>query len=84
MTQHPDKDGPTETLAATDVVGEPKMKGGGESQGGAYPNPHTGKEKSGGNPRHGGQTEMAYHGTGQLGEQDMGGTENANAPAKGG
>lgn len=41
----------------------------GESGGGAYPNPHTGKE--GGN-WHGGQTEQAYHGTGQLGEQKTG------------
>lgn len=83
MTHHRGKDGPTETLAKTDVVGDPKLAGGGESQGGAYPNPHTGKEKAG-RPRHGGQTEIAYHGTGQLGEQDVGGTENANAPATGG
>jgi hypothetical protein len=54
--------------------------GGGDSGGGAYPNPHTGKEgKRGGFMDHGGQTEMAYHGTGQLGERKTGG--NANAPA---
>lgn len=54
--------------------------GGGDSGGGAYPNPHTGKEaKRGGFFDHGGQTEMAYHGTGQLGDQKTG--ENANAPA---
>ncbi|PCD01802.1 hypothetical protein COC42_17030 [Sphingomonas spermidinifaciens] len=53
----------------------------GESQGGAYDNPHTGKEESGNGPDHwlghGGQTEQAYHGTGQLGEQSVGETENA-------
>jgi hypothetical protein len=56
------------------------LSGGGQTGGGAYPNPHTGKE--GGNDGfmgHGGQTEMPYHGTGQLGEDKTGG--NANAPA---
>ena len=54
--------------------------GGGDSGGGAYPNPHTGKA-GGGNEGflgHGGQTEMPYHGTGRLGEDVTGG--NANAP----
>lgn len=53
--------------------------GGGDSGGGAYPNPHTGKD-SGGNDGfmgHGGQTEMPYHGTGRLGEQDVGGNANS-------
>ena len=56
--------------------------GGGDSGGGAYPNPHSGKEGGGreGYMGHGGQTEVPYHGTGQLGEQDVG--ENANEPAK--
>ena len=48
----------------------------GESQGGPYPNPHTGKGGSRhGRDRfmgHGGQTEQAYHGTGQLGEMKTG------------
>ena len=58
-------------------------KGAGESGGGAYPNPHTGKEdgKMGGFQGHGGSSEMEYHGTGQLGEDEVG--ENANAPAEG-
>lgn len=58
-------------------------KGGGDSGGGAYPNPHTGKEgdKADGFQGHGGQSEMEYHGTGQLGEDKVG--SNANAPAKG-
>lgn len=53
----------------------------GESQGGAYENPHTGKAESGNGPNHwlghGGQTEQAYHGTGQLGEQSVDETDNA-------
>jgi hypothetical protein len=42
----------------------PKEQGTGESQGGAYPNPHSGKEPKGGDTflGHGGQTEIAYHG----------------------
>jgi hypothetical protein len=36
---------------------------GGESSGGAYPNPHTGKESEASvSPSHGGQTEIAYYG----------------------
>ena len=55
--------------------------GGGQDGGGAYPNPHTGKEGGGneGFMGHGGQTEMPYHGTGQLGEDEAG--DNPNAPA---
>lgn len=49
---------------------------GGESQGGAYPNPHTGKE---GGHFHGGQTERAYHGTGRLGDQKTGEQPNAGS-----
>jgi hypothetical protein len=57
--------------------------GGGDSGGGAYPNPHTGKEDKkagGGFMGHGGQTEMPYHGTGQLGGDKTGG--NANSPTR--
>lgn len=58
-------------------------EGGGDSGGGAYPNPHTGKEpKQGGFLGHGGQTEMPYHGGGQLGGDDISGG-NDNAPASG-
>jgi hypothetical protein len=56
--------------------------GGGDSGGGAYPNPHSGKEaKRGGFMDHGGQTDMPYHGTGRLGDEKTG--DNANAPASG-
>lgn len=57
-------------------------QGGGESGGGAYPNPHSGKEGGGkdGFAGTGGQTEMPYHGQGRLGEEETG--DNPNAPAK--
>jgi hypothetical protein len=42
---------------------------GGESGGGAYPNPHTGKKPTNSGPfGHGGQTLMDYHGGPQAGE----------------
>jgi hypothetical protein len=57
VADRPDKDG---------GVDRPDSKG--ESDGGAYPNPHTGKEPGagagGGFLGHGGQTEQAYHGSG--------------------
>lgn len=62
---------------------EKKRRSGGESGGGAYPNPHSGKDgegKSGGFLGHGGQSDMAYHGEGQLGDEVLEG--NPNAPAR--
>jgi hypothetical protein len=54
-----------------------------ESQGGAYPNPHTGKQDKGGSEGfHGGQSKAAYHGTGQLGDEEVEGQENVNSPSK--
>jgi hypothetical protein len=65
--------------------GTPDMQGrsgSGESGGGAYPDPHQGKDGgSDGYMGHGGQSEMPYHGKGQLGEEKVG--DNANAPAEG-
>ena len=57
-------------------------RGAGQSGGGAYPNPHSGKDEadSDGWNGHGGQSEMEYHGTGQLGEEKVGG--NANSPTE--
>jgi hypothetical protein len=55
--------------------------GGGESGGGAYPNPNRGK--AGGKDGFlggGGQTEKAYHGHGRLGDEAAG--DNPNAPAE--
>lgn len=53
-------------------------KGGGDSAGGAYPNPHSGKDP-GDADFSGGQSGKEYHGSGQLGDQDVGGNENAPA-----
>lgn len=57
-----------------------KWEGGGESAGGSYPAP---RRRRKGASKHGGQSEIAYHGSGQLGDQDAG-PDNPNAPAKGG
>ena len=56
-------------------------QGGGDSGGGAYPNPHSGKTGGAreGFTGTGGQTEQPYHGHGQLGEDETDG--NPNAPA---
>jgi hypothetical protein len=55
--------------------------GGGESGGGAYPNPHSGKAgDKDGFLGSGGQTDKAYHGHGKLGEDEPG--DNPNAPAE--
>jgi hypothetical protein len=53
----------------------------GESGGGAYPNPHSGKEKPGGFK--GGQSDQAYYGDGQLGEEKVGENRNAASTEKG-
>ena len=68
------------------VSGEIKgaFASGGESQGDEFPNANTGKKpKQGTFLGHGGQTEMGYHGSGQLGDQKVGdGNENAGATTK--
>lgn len=53
-----------------------EKRGDGESQGGAYPNPHTGKESG---KFDGGQSGRAYHGTGQLGDEKTGEQPNAGS-----
>jgi hypothetical protein len=84
-SDNPRSHGQAGDLARGDPENVEKMNGrtgGGDSGGGAYPNPHTGKEGKGdreGYMGHGGQTEMPYHGSGQLGDQDTGGNENAPA-----
>ena len=56
---------------------DPAVTSGGESQGGAYPNPHTGKPKPiGGFMGHGGQSEQDYSGTGGGGDESA---DNDNA-----
>ena len=47
---------------------------GGSDAGAPYPNPHTGsgpKDDMNGLNAHGGQSEIAYHGPGQLGERKV-------------
>ena len=59
---------------------------GGESGGGAYPNPHTdkpGAERDKGFGKHGGQSTIGYHGGGQLGEDEVTPGGNSNSAAKG-
>jgi hypothetical protein len=56
-------------------AGRPDMNDNlGQSAGGAYPNPHTGKDEGG---FHGGQSEAGYFGDGQLGEKEVGESHNA-------
>ncbi len=68
------------------TVSDEKLRGGGDSQGGAYPRPHEDEEADKPGPDdfmgHGGQSRMGYHGTGQLGDEPVGSRGNANAPAK--
>jgi hypothetical protein len=68
-----------------DGVGQERVNSrnaGGESGGGAYPNPHTGKEKKqSGFFGHGGQTEIDYSGTGG-GEGDTGNNVNGATGSK--
>jgi hypothetical protein len=60
-----------------DGVSDTPGKGGSESSGGAYPNPHTGKdEKTDGFMGHGGQTRIDYHGTGDGATDDEVGNPN--------
>ncbi|PTQ13047.1 hypothetical protein CLG96_02595 [Sphingomonas oleivorans] len=88
-SKHPmQADGSGTSRNAGDSVDQPEANGrktSGESGGGFYPNPHRGK-KPGRSPSdflgHGGQTVMAYHGTGQLGDKKIEGQENPNSPSK--
>ena len=88
-TKRPNADGQgRDTVPPQDQSGDfaaraesPGRGGGGDSGGGAYPNPHSGKDGSGdrGFMGHGGQSEMAYHGKGQLGSKTV--EENPNSAA---
>lgn len=62
-------DGVSDPPRDDDATGVHGRTEGGESGGGAYPNPHTGKTPTdSGAMGHGGQTDIAYHGGGQSGE----------------
>ncbi|WP_203308618.1 hypothetical protein [Sphingomonas beigongshangi] len=72
----------TDHEGAHDGVGDApgKRAGGGESGGGAYPNPHTAKgggDAGGGFMEHGGQSEIDYSGTGDKDTDDTVGNDNA-------
>lgn len=81
-----ERDGSKPKSRGTGEAGDPQARegyqgrsGGGESAGGAYPNPHARTKAKDGFMGHGGQSEMAYHGAGRLGERKVG--DNPNAPA---
>jgi hypothetical protein len=57
------------------------LKSGGESGGDAYPNEAAKGRDQGAWQDHGGQSNMGYHGPGQLGDKEVG-DRNQNAPAK--
>jgi hypothetical protein len=71
----PDENGELASRRDADMSGD--LPNSGESGGGAYPNPHSGKH---GGTFHGGQSVMGYHGKGQLGATDV--DESENAPAE--
>ena len=51
---------------APDGVNDVKGGSGGESNGGAYPNPHDPSDAKGRNLPHGGQSDIGYTGKGQI------------------
>ena len=71
----PDETGELSARRDADMPGD--LPNTGESGGGPYPNPHSGKDEG---RFHGGQSVMGYHGTGQLGSKDV--DETHNAPAE--
>lgn len=78
-TQGMADDGRKGAADGTNRPGEARS-GGGDSGGGAFPRPHA--TKSSGKSFAGGQSEKAYHGTGQLGDEKVGDRTNRNAPAR--
>jgi hypothetical protein len=75
-TQRNEADGNGELASRRDADSAGGLPNTGESGGGAYPNPHSGKEAGG---FHGGQSVAGYFGKGQLGDKDVGDTPNAPA-----
>ena len=59
-------------------------QGAGESGGGAYPSPYAGKTPKDGSMGHGGQTEIGYHGPGQLGDEETAEGDQPNSATKAG
>lgn len=68
----------TDGTPASRTARDDNLSGGDAGSGGPYPNqPHGSGERF-----RGGQSNAAYHGTGQLGTEDVDGEENANAGSK--
>lgn len=64
--------GRPKTTAEDGTVGTSHGRTESESQGGAYPNPHSDKEAAGETESfHGGQSKVAHHGTGQHGDEEV-------------
>ena len=72
-TERGEPDGIGEVASRRDEHSADQMNTG-ESGGGPYPNPHTGKSDP---DFHGGQSEAGYYGAGQLGSDDVGENDNA-------
>ena len=74
--------GDADDAAGEAARGAAGSEGAGESGGGAYPNPHEKSAAKNGFMGHGGQTDIAYHGPGQLGDDDVTGEEQPNSGTK--
>ena len=74
-----EKNQPGEVASRNDADMPGGLPNSGESGGGPYPNPHSGKSERG-DEFHGGQSVFGYHGDGQLGSESV--AENDNAPAQ--
>ncbi len=71
----PDDNGEVASRRDRDMAGG--LPNGGESGGGAYPNPHSGKDSAGYKGDQSGGS--GYYGKGQLGDKDVDETDNAPA-----
>ena len=75
--------GDHEAAAQEGARGASGRVAGGESGGGAYPNPHgTGEGKSQGFMGHGGQSDIDYHGPEQLGDEEVGNGDDPNSATR--
>ena len=79
--EHPRPDTPESKVEYQ--ADQPGVTTGGESQGSARAGQDKGEEarKAEGKGFHGGQSEQGYHGTGQLGDQELGEQPNAGSRA---
>ena len=73
----PDENGELASRRDSDMAGGEANPG--ESGGGPYPNPYSGKDEGADESEtfHGGQGKQGYYGKGQLGDKDVGKTHNA-------